>query len=165
MTMTVPLSSGLVAVVDDEDHAAVMAYAPWSAYRSGRNVYGRRTVPLGGGRGTSVYIHQVVLPGVRVDHINGDGLDNRRSNLRPTTHADNMRNRRILGANNTSGYKGVSRDSRVAAKPWCASITVDRRHVYLGLFADPADAARAYDAAALHHFGEFARLNFPQEQS
>lgn len=158
MTIEIPLSQGLVALIDDEDYAAVMAYAPWSAYRSGRNVYGRRTVHLGEGRGTSVYMHQVVLECQRVDHINGDGLDNRRVNLRPATHADNMRNaqRRV---DNTSGYKGVSWNKH----SWVAGIHFNRRRIYLGSFADPAEAARAYDAAALEYFGPFARLNFPKE--
>jgi hypothetical protein len=160
----IPLTRGLEALVDDEDAAAVLAAGPWSAFRARhRTFYARRTVYLGRvdgkQRGTSLYLHRLLVDAPRVDHVNGNGLDCRRANLRSATHADNMRNRRTVGANNTSGYKGVTWDRRCSR--WRASITVNRRHLSLGGLADPVAAARAYDAAAVEHFGGFARTNFP----
>lgn len=160
MTREVPLTRGLVALVDDQDFDRVMALGPWSAFPRGRNWYGRRTVRVAGGNGTSLYLHRVVLDVPRVDHINGDGLDNRRANLRSASHADNMRNAR-LRSDNTSGFKGVSR----SGDKWSASLHLDGRHLSLGAFSDPEQAARAYDAAALEHFGPFARLNFSKENA
>ncbi len=104
--------------------------------------------------------------GVVVDHINGDTLDNRRCNLRLTDRRGNATNIRSSKLQKLGGYKGVSWNPR--AKKWQASICAGeikangkRRQLYLGVFTDPAEAARAYDAAALRHFGDFAALNFP----
>lgn len=92
-----------------------------------------------------------------VDHRNGDGLDNRRANLRPATAAQNAANQQLSIAN-TTGYKGVSlyRNGRFRA-------SIQRRH--LGYFDTAADAARAYDAAALDLFGDFAHLNFERTKA
>lgn len=92
-----------------------------------------------------------------VDHINGDPLDNRRSNLRVATNAENQRNRGPQ-KNNRSGMKGVTRNR----KGWMARIKVDGKPMHLGTFSSPDEAARAYDLAAQVHHGQFARLNFPQ---
>lgn len=159
MTATVPLSRGLVALVDDADLPLVLSFGSWSAMPRNRTYYARRTVRREGG-GSSQYMHRVLVDWPRVDHINGDGLDNRRCNLRPATHADNMRNAR-LRVDNSSGFKGVTASKR--AGRWAAAIHVNGRRLHLGSFEDAQDAARAYDAAALTYFGEFARLNFPQE--
>lgn len=111
----------------------------------------------------NVLLHRFLLcePPCLVDHINGDGLDNRRQNLRLCTHTDNMRNIRKTLSRTSSSFKGVSwitRDRR-----WRAAIMVNRIRLVLGHFHDESDAAMAYDAAARHHFGKFARLNFPRD--
>jgi hypothetical protein len=93
-------------------------------------------------------MHRLIMgagPGQRIDHRNGDGLDNRRSNLRPTTNALNQANRRRIRSK--SGFKGVSWDSTKRERPWRAHITVNGRMKFLGAFATPEEAARAYDAA------------------
>ena len=90
------------------------------------------------------------------DHVNSNGLDNRRINLREASQAQNCANQR-LHSNNTSGYKGVSRER--AERRWKARICVKGRHIFLGRFDDPVEAARAYNEAALEYFGEFAWLN------
>lgn len=94
----------------------------------------------------------------QLDHVDGNGLNNTRANLRPATNAQNNHNER-LRATNTSGYKGVHW-VRTNSK-WRAEIRIDGRNRHFGYFVDPLDAARAYDAAARSAFGAFACLNFP----
>jgi len=153
----IPLSQGLVALIDDEDFDAVDAHGKWHAYRCRCTFYARKNYNRGG-TWVSLRMHQVITGWDFVDHINGDGLDNRRVNLRPATVALNARNRRIR-SNNTSGYKGIYRKEN----RWYATVTVDGRHYALGGYATAEEAARAYDAGALIHHGEFARLNFPKD--
>ena len=90
-----------------------------------------------------------------VDHINGDRLDNRRSNLRASSSSQNKMNKGRQ-CNNSSGYKGITR----TGSGYCASISVGKERIYLGHYKCKEDAAAAYDSAAKVHFGEFARLNF-----
>lgn len=112
---------------------------------------------IGGRAGRNIKLHRFLwiywgLPLSHLDHINGDGLDNRRANLRAATPMQNSANTR-RPKNNTSGYKGVSR----VAKGWRAMISINRRNVWLGVFATPEDAAAAYWKAAVATRGEFAR--------
>lgn len=92
--------------------------------------------------------------GQYVDHINGNKLDNRKSNLRICSNAENCRNSRGTGKNRFKGVFWV-------ANRWMAQIAVDRKTIYLGRFKDEEQAARAYDKAARKHHKEYARLNFP----
>ena len=89
-----------------------------------------------------------------VDHINGNPLDNRRTNLRVCTNAENMRNRG-KNKNNTSGFKGVTYFK--FAKLWKAQIKVDRKGVFLGYFKTPEAAHQAYCEAAAKYHGDFAK--------
>src|SRR6185369_1147212 len=105
------------------------------------------------------YLHRIIAdakPGQIVDHINGDTLDNRRSNLRLCTTAENNRNTR--GKNPKSGFKGVY--PQFGTNTWQAKITVAGKVLCLGTFKEKEDAAKCYDLAAREHFGEFARTNF-----
>jgi hypothetical protein len=147
----VRLSGGQWAVVDAADYELVSAF-PWRAVRvTGGLVYAETRL-----RGTREFMHRLIMechPGEQVDHRNGNGLDNRRRNLRFATHHSNAANRRrVLSA---SGFKGVTR----RGERWRASIMVGKRFISLGSFATPEEAARAYDAAAIEHFGEFACTN------
>lgn len=122
----------------------------------------------------STSLHRVIL-GLRgsrpfVDHRDNNGLDCRRSNLRIASRQQNSVNRGKFSGRTgrvfTSRYKGVvdrSRHLAPGAHPWLARIRIDGHLVNLGRFATELEAARAYDVAALQHFGEFARPNFPTE--
>lgn len=153
-------SSGLVALVDDADAPAVSG-VKWAARRTGRGgktIYANGTVPPYG----QVDMHRLLLgfPDEEVDHRNGDGLDNRRANLRPCTHALNLANQRPQ-TGRTSRYKGVRLHPR--GNVWQAGIKVNGERRHLGSFSSEIEAARAYDAAALAAWGEFARLNLPAD--
>jgi hypothetical protein len=93
------------------------------------------------------------------DHINGDGLDNRRQNLRSCTHAQNFWNAQKQRQTCTSPYKGVTRRRNARLAPWQAAIRIDGKSHYLGSFPSEWEAAMAYNQAATEYFGAFARLN------
>jgi len=152
----IPLSRGMSALVDDADADFVGRFR-WHVQKGPNGLwYARRTI-VSGARKVSQLMHAALLEAAIVDHINGDGLDNRRENLRPATRSQNMANRRKL--HGLSQFKGVSWCERDAG--WRARITVGGRQIFLGRFADQESAARCYDAAARAHFGDFAALNFP----
>lgn len=116
------------------------------------------------GRTVKRYLHRVIMnapPGVEVDHINGDTLDNRRCNLRLCMRRENGRNQKPQ-MGRSSQYKGVS--WRKQCQKWSAQIKVDGKQIHLGLFNEEVEAARAYDQAARELHGEFARLNFQEEE-
>ena len=153
-TVEIPLSGGMVAIVDAADAERVRQYT-WYASRDGSRVYVLRHIRRPDGGDSNQSLHQF-LTGYRLcDHRNGDGLDNRSSNLREATPSQNMWNRRR--ASGASGFKGVSKRGR----NWRARIKVCDKEVYLGMYAVQEDAARAYDMAARELHGEFATLNFP----
>ena len=99
------------------------------------------------------------MKGMVVDHIDGNGLNNRRSSLRICTHRQNMWNSRPRGKG--SKYKGVCWDK--SRKRWIVVVRRGDLHIHLGRFDDEVEAARAYDRKAFELFGEFAYLNFPDE--
>lgn len=94
-------------------------------------------------------------PNLVVDHINGDTLDNRRENLRIASFKENSRN--TVQVRNRHGYKGVGKED----KYFIAAINVDGKPIRKGRFKTPEEAAKLYDIMALHFFGDFAKLNFP----
>lgn len=159
----IPLTQGFVALVDDADYSQVMSAGKWFAHK-GRSglVYARRNSSTKAGPSRTVHMHSFIYGGSSlVDHVNGNGLDNRRANLRQATHEQNARNRKMR-TDATSGFKGVGRN-KSTNRPFFATICLPgNQHKYLGGFESPELAAHAYDAAAIQHFGEFARLNFPK---
>lgn len=158
----VPLHSstfpGLYAKVDANDAEMVSRYR-WHPIVI-KKPYASGFVPDARGVTRKLKMHQFLL-GVtgqdgEVDHINHDGLDNRRANLRVVTPGQNQANKRKYARESTSRFKGVS---LAANGKWRAQLSVSRRKMFLGDFESEEDAARAYDAAAVHHFGEFAATN------
>lgn len=146
----VPLANGTWALVDERDYERVMQFN-WCSYSNGRTTYAQSD---------HVTMHHFILQKQsEVDHINGDGLDNRRDNLRICTHSKNGMNRRKHRTKTSSRFKGVSFFKPL--QKWRAEITIRPNRYYLGVFADEVEAAKAYDRAAIEKFGEFAHLNFP----
>lgn len=137
---------------DDRDSEIVLPLTwhlrPWAAKR-GRGFYAVS--------GRNIYMHRLIVRpahGEEVHHRNNDGLDNRRDNLVICSRSLNMA--ATVRDAGVSRLRGVHR----ARDRWRARITVDYKFIDLGTFDDPMDAAKAYDAAARKHFGEFAVLNF-----
>ena len=150
---SIPVSGGGVAWVDQRDYPML---STWHWHHNLRG-YAMRNVKRGAGW-RPTFMHRFIMlpdPDQQVDHINGNHLDNRRDNLRLCTNAENHANLSIP-ANNTSGYKGVSKSRR----RWRASIGQRGQCTHLGVFASAVDAALAYDLAAIRLFGEYARPNF-----
>ena len=155
----VALTQGKVALVDDEDYEDLSRYK-WHARKIGRIWYAERNTPRVAGRSTTVLMHRQVVgaaPGQQVDHQDGNGLHNWRENLRYSTPQGNAANRHHKTSGCTSHFKGVCWHKDHGK--WAAQIKVNHRHIYLGYFDDEADAARAYNAAAVEFFGAFAYLN------
>jgi hypothetical protein len=160
---TIPLTQGKEALVDDCDYEYLVQWK-WQFQREGhrRTGYAVRIQRTGEKR-SHLCMHRLVatrsglvIDGKQLDHVDGDGLNNCRGDLRVSTTSQNHANRR-RNRNNTSGFKGVTWNKRW--KKWVAQIEVAGQNLYLNGFDDPRDAARAYNEAALEHFGEFACLN------
>ena len=158
----IDLRAGLVAIIDAED-APKVANRCLLYYRPAKNNYGYVAALSYGSRREQkrekTFLHRLVMDaptGVLVDHINRDGLDCRKLNLRLSDFALNAANQKTRNGT-ASGFKGVAAEG----DKWRARIGSERRS--LGTFSDPAEAARAYDRAAVEKWGEHARLNFPHE--
>ena len=151
----VPLTQGMVALVDEEDYARVTAVGPWSAERVHRCYYASTYVT-----GERVRMHRFLLdakPGQEVDHVNRDALDNRKANLRLATNSQQAANVRKRTSSTSSRFKGVSHVIRPdRSDRWRAQISRDGRRISLGYFETEAEAVAAYDAAAKATWGDFA---------
>lgn len=148
----IPLTNGGVAICSEADFPQLSKYS-WFHVRDGNQVYAARDSL----HGRIARMHTDVFGGNGPDHVNGDGLDNRRENLRAATAAQNQMNRGKFAAAH-SRYKGVTWHKR--DRRWVARIKLGANRMILGNFISELEAAEAYDRAAITHFGEFARINF-----
>lgn len=162
MPKRIPLTQGKFAIVDDEDYEWLNQWK-WYYSPSLHTGYAVRGVYARDKCTTTTRMHRQILnlslPKQYADHINGNGLDNRRQNLRvvsPQQNAINTRKRHSA----TSKYKGVS---LLPSKEWKAAIILSGESLYLGSFQNELDAARAYDSAAHHFHGDLVHLNLDTE--
>jgi hypothetical protein len=162
MMIEIPLDRGYVALIDDED-ADLLAYK-WAANGEKRRYYVTGTMPING-KNKRVRIHRVILErklgrplksNEYCDHIHGNRLDNRRSELRVANAAQNAQNK-DRPASNSTGVKGVSVHYR--SGEYIARITVNHKEFYLGRFATLEEAKNVYREAAIKYHGEFARFD------
>ena len=163
ITLSGGKAAGRVALIDDEDFDLVSqhtwhvqerlrpGYLPHGPYAAARRY-------IGNGRGVKVYMHKLITGWPLTDHVNRDGLDNRRANLRPANRAQNLANQQPRPGC-ASPYRGVVWSAQ--KNKWMARIKADGKQRYLGSFTSEIDAAVAYDVAAREVFGEFACPNFP----
>lgn len=151
------LNTGATCLLDDDDFEKYCTRT-WHAMPHGSTIY-VRTGKWTGRKLRRFLIHRLIMKapkGVSVDHIDGDGLNNQKSNLRLCTHSQNLGNRKP-NKNHSSKFKGVSFHKR--AKAWYANIGINGKRSHIGTFPNEKEAALAYNVAAAKHFGEFARLN------
>lgn len=164
---TIPLTHGQYAIVDDDDYEWLSQWK-WGCDFQRTKMYVVKNAYLGGGRKNprrkKIRMHRLILglqEGEICDHKNGNGLDNRKSNLRKCTILQNNQNRKPMvtknGKRTLSSFKGVS-FNKLESK-WIAYIRNNGQLVFLGYFTDEREAARAYNEAAKKYFGEFAFLN------
>lgn len=153
----VPLTNGYTATISASD-VSLVAGRNWSALTDGSRVYAVSNDPMGGGKYRLIRMHRVIMgdpDGLQVDHWDGDGLNNQRTNLRIATNSQNQHNQRTR-RDNTSGYKGVT--FRKDKGRWHAKIMLNGQRQHLGLFNCPTAAHFAYIKASRALHGEFGRI-------
>lgn len=161
----ITLTQGKIAVIDAID-APLVADRNWCAARDRNTFYAVSSTTLQeAGEIRRLSLHRVLLgagPDIEVDHRDGDGLNCRRENLREATHAQNMANR-AKQRNSSTGFTGVCWHARTGK--WQASIKVNGKNRYLGLYLTPEEAHAAHVEAAKQHHGEFSRaLSRPETE-
>jgi hypothetical protein len=150
---TIPLTQGKVAIVDAADYDALAKYT-WYAWRSRKRFYAVRKE-----RRSTILMHRQVLPiteGYQVDHIDGDGLNNRRNNLRAVTPAQNCWNS-ALQHNNKIGIPGITRAHR--GNKWRVRIQVNRKRLELGEFVSLDEAISVRRTAEAKYYGKYTAGN------
>ncbi len=157
----IKLSRGKYAIVDPDDYERLNKHK-WHTSRSSNVFYACRNVRIAKNKRLYIKMHREIInppSSLFVDHINHNGLDNRKANLRPATCAQNCVNRpSVKSKTSYSKYNGVTR--RKDIKKWCAQISFKGKRIHLGHFHSEIEAAKAYDIAAKKYHGAFAVLNF-----
>lgn len=156
------LTQGKFAIVDDEDYDWLMQWK-WRLRPSRRTSYAQRSTGRNAklkAKRKTIFMHRVIMDcpnNLQIDHINHNGLDNRKCNLRICTFTENRHNQQPY-INGASQYKGVSRSLR----KWRTYICRNGKRMYIGTYDSESEAANAYDAKAKEIFGNFAYLNFQE---
>ena len=148
---------GICIIYFDPEDADLVAQRSWYITKRHQTFYAATHGRTPDNKKTIMYMHKLIATYAIVDHRNGNGLDNRRENLREATRHGNGQNRR-KHIRATSQYKGVCWNKH--DKRWRAQITLEGKNIYLGGYKDETEAALAYDTAALKHYGLYARTNF-----
>lgn len=152
--------SNTFALVDDQGYELVSRYT-WQLWKGPqRSVYAVTSASLVSDWSSYCRMHWLIMGSKSIDHKDGNGLNNRRDNLRLATKPQNAANS-IKRQKASSRYKGVTWSS--ANGKWKAQIMKDRKNISLGNFTSETEAAKAYDGKTKQLFGEYARLNFPEE--
>jgi hypothetical protein len=149
-------------ILDQEDYYR-LGHLKWCITANKYTFYAVRFAKTGHRKIKPVKLHREIMgapAGRLVDHKNGNGLDNRRDNLRLATYSQNACNRRRDKSKTSSRFVGVSFKKR--DNNWAARINYKGKTISLGRFGSELDAAKAYDLAAVKYHGEFARLNFSE---
>jgi hypothetical protein len=155
----IPLTMGQVALVSDKDFPYLNQFK-WTAYKGKCTFYAYRAWNKIGQK--TMFMHRLIMKAPKnkeVDHRDGNGLNNCRSNLRLSTHAENRKNSRKSKnrKNMSSKFKGVCLNK--IKNLFLASIYIDKKHKFIGLYKTEREAAIAYNKMAKKHFGKFASLN------
>lgn len=157
----IKLTQNQYALVDEEDFDFINQFRWQAIYKPNSNYFiATKADKRINGKQRHTYMHRLIMnapTGLDIDHINHDGLDNRKCNLRLCTKKENRMN--IKKKESRWGYKGIDfRDSN--KNKWIAQIKFNKKSIYIGCYPDKISAAKAYDEKAKELFGEFAHLNF-----
>ena len=162
----IPLTRGMFAIVDPDDYEHLSKFN-WHVVDGKETYYavriGRKNEKR---KGKNIWMHRTILnlnDDQICDHKNHNGLDNRRANLRPVTHSQNMQNRPKRKTKCHSKYKGVS--FRKRQNKWVADIQVNSKPKFLGYYDNEIDAARVYYRATKKYHGQYATLNFEKSRN
>lgn len=162
--MRIPLTRGAFAEIDDEDYELVSKYK-WQLKKDEWNSYATANTPKNGdGKRGHISMHRLIMgfPDCKVDHWDGNGLNNKKCNLRLASDSQNTWNQRVRNIEKSSDFKGVKKDQQ--KNGWACKICVNGKEVSIQGFATQEDAAKAYDAMARYYFGEFAKTNFAGDE-
>ena len=165
----IPLTKGFICIVDDVDKDLTFEkWQTWSRADHPGLFYAQISTYTPNRTRTSIPMHRIILSRIlgrpllsseHCDHIDGNGLNNTRSNIRLSANYENNRNRHRRNSKHSSQYDGVYWYPQT--NKWCAAIRCNGIHYHLGYFKDEISAAHARDEKAKELYGEFANLNFP----
>lgn len=157
MSKLIPLTNGEFTLVDDEDYEELAKYK-WGVLKVHQSSHATRTTKT---KNESRFMHRIIFKAKTgepfIDHIDGNGLNNQKSNLRWASRSENMQNSKKTLGKRHSKYKGVS--FHKGSKKWCANIRKETKKIYLGLFETEIAAAQCYNKVAKEIFGAFAKIN------